>query len=195
VESFRYRVSHGIAQKQYVLWKHNKLSRLCQTTQPPKEVKDKKGIVSVEFYTSSGAYLQELFNLFYRPSPLDGEKFLKTITPELIDKLPLDPILLAVLFMDDGSVRNDCYAGKLATQCYSLLEQNLLKDYLKEKWKIETNIVRHTQKSGQYYLSIPKKGFSCLIELIEPIVKEIPCMAYKCNEVNKPKSNNQPRND
>ena len=183
--SFRYRVSHSIKQKSYVEWKYEKLKRLCQTTQPPKEVTDKKKYVTVEFYTSSGEYLKEYYDLFYkeRSAPLLEEgKFVKTITPELIEKLPMDPILLAVWFMDDGSARDDCYAGNIATQCFSLDENHLLQEYLK-KWGIGSNISKHTEASGQYYLYIPSKSFGKLIEIIEPIVREIPAMVYKLNEV------------
>lgn len=191
--SFRYRVSQSIKQKSYVEWKYEKLKRLCPTTQPPKTVTDNKTYITVEFYTSSGDYLKEYYYLFYKPSittlPTGEEKviFIKQITPELIEKLPMDPILLAVWFMDDGSVRNDCYAGNIATQCFSLEENKLLQEYFK-KWGIDCNISKHTEASGQYYLYIPRKSFGKLIEIIEPIVREIPDMVYKLNEVHKPKS-------
>ncbi len=185
LNSFRHRVSHSISQKSYVEWKYGKLTRLCQTTQPPKEVTNKKGYVSVEFDTSSGDYLKELFDLFYKKSSSD--KFVKTITPELIEKLPLDPILLAVWFMDDGSARNDCYAGNLATQCFSLEEHHLLKDYLK-KWDLDCNIVKHSNKKKKktYYLYLPRKSFPKFVSIIESTVKEIPDMIYKLNEDRKP---------
>lgn len=183
ISSFRYRVSQSLKQKSYVEWKYAKLKRLCQTTQPPKEVTDKKGFVTVEFYTSSGDYLKDYFELFYKQSP--KKNFVKTITPELIEKMPMDPILLAVWFMDDGSTRNDCYAGQLATQSFSLEENVLLKDYLK-KWGLDCNISKHTKKSGQYYLYIPSTSFSKFVEIIEPTVREIPEMVYKLNEVRLP---------
>jgi len=182
--SFRYQVAHGIQQREYVMWKYSKLSRLCQTTQPPREITNRRGQVSCEFYTSSGLYLKDLYDLFYKQDLQNRNRFIKTITPELILQLPMNPIVLAVLFMDDGSVRNDCYAGKIATQCFSLEENNLLKDYLK-KWGVDINIVRHTQASGQYYISIPSRSFPKLVEIIEPTVREVPVMVYKLNEVNR----------
>jgi hypothetical protein len=193
LNSFRHRVSHSISQKSYVEWKYEKLNRLCQTTQPPKEVTNTKGYVSVEFYTSSGEYLKELFELFYKKSSFSAskkaetksDKFLKTITPELIENLPLDPILLAVWFMDDGSARNDCYAGNLATQCFSLEEHHLLKDYF-QKWDLDCNIVKHSTQKQTYYLYFPRRSFPKLVSIIESTVKEIPDMIYKLNEDRKP---------
>jgi hypothetical protein len=184
-QSFRYRVSQGIQQEEYVTWKYNQLNRLCQNTQAPKKVKDKKGFETVEFYSSSGAYLKEPFELFYKESPVGLGKrpgsYVKTITPELIDQLPMERDVLAVWLMDDGSVRNDCYAGNLATQWFSLEENHLLQTYLK-KWDINSNIVRHTKASNQYYIYIPSRSFPRLIELVEPVIKEVPSMAYKLNE-------------
>jgi hypothetical protein len=51
--------------------------------------------------------------------------------------------------------------------------------------------VKHTEKSGQYYLSIPASNgaFRELVGVIAPIVKQIPDMVYKLNE------DRQPRND
>jgi hypothetical protein len=183
VNSYRYRVSQSIQQKSYVEWKYANLKRLCQTTKPPTEVTNKKGFVTVDFYTSSGEYLKEYFELFYKQS--ETGRFVKKITPELIEKLPMDPLLLGVWYMDDGSARNDCYAGNLATQSFSLEENLLLKDYLK-KWDLYCNISKHTKTSGQYYLYLPTQSFSKFVEIIEPTVREIPDMVYKLNEVRKP---------
>jgi len=182
VSSFRFRVQQSIQQKSYVEWKYTKLKRLCQTTQPPKEVISKKGFIRVEFYTSSGLYLKDFFELFYKKRP-DGT-FVKTITPELIENLPLDPRVLAVWFLDDGSVPNDCYSGKIATHSFSLEGHHLLENYL-EKWDLKCSIVKHSGQSGQYYFSIPAKSFSKLVQIIEPTVREIPAMVYKLNEINK----------
>lgn len=185
ISSFRYRASQGIKQEEYLNWKYSQLKRLCTTTQPPKKVTDKKGFETVEFYSSSGNYLKESFHLFYKESPGNSGKarssYVKKITGELIDALPMEPEVLAVWFMDDGGVRNDCYAGNLATQCFSREENALLKDYLK-KWDINCNIITHTKLSKQHYLYIPSGNFKKLIEIIEPIVKEIPSMKYKLNE-------------
>jgi hypothetical protein len=183
LNSYRYRVSQSLEQKSYVEWKYAKLKRLCPTTQPPKQVTDKKGFVTVEFYTSSGEYLKDSFELFYKQSPTG--KFVKTITPELIEKMPMDPLLLSVWYMDDGSARNDCYAGNLATHSFSLQENHLLQDDLK-KWGIDSNISKHSKRSGQYYLYIPSRCFPRFVEIIEPTVREIPSMVYKLNEVRKP---------
>ena len=189
--SYRLKISHGLAQKAYVLWKHNKLKRLCTTTQAPKESKD-----VFFFYSSSGKYLEEFHELFYHPEEyVDKNKqkrirYVKRVTQKLLDSLPMNPLVLAVLYMDDGSVRNDAYSSKLAVQGFPLKEIKLLVQYL-EKWGvIEVSTPKHTENSGQYYIGILAKpeGFSKFIDIIGPIVKEVPGMGYKLNESRKPRN-------
>lgn len=183
--SYRLKIEHGINQKSYVLWKYAKLQRFCTTTQPPVIKTDTKGFSTVIFYTTSGKWLEEIYSLFYKER--ENGRFVKIITNELIDKLPMIPMLLAVFFMDDGSVRNDCYAGKLATQVFSKNENHLLCSYF-TKWNIECQVVAHKKSKNQYYISIPAKSFGKLVKEIEPIVKEIPEMIYKLNDQNKPRN-------
>lgn len=183
--SYRLKIEHGIDQESYVFWKHGKLQRFCQTTQKPKIVTSKKRFQTVLFYTTSGKWLEEIYRLFYKET--EKNKFVKTITPELIENLLMSPILLAVFFMDDGSVRNDCYAGKLATQGFSKDENHLLCSYL-EKWSIECKVVAHIKSKNQYYITIPAKTFGNLVKEIEPIVNEIPLMSYKLNQQRKPRN-------
>jgi len=188
--SYRLKIAHGIDQRSYVLWKYAKLERFCKTTRPPEIKTDKNGFQTVVFYTISGKWLEEIFHLFYKNTgqERDGKvRFRKTITPELIENLPMIPQLLAVFFMDDGSVRSDCYAGKLATQGFSKDENHLLCSYLK-KWGIECQVVAHKKSQNQYYISIPSKSFGNLVKEVEPIVKEIPEMIYKLNDQCKPRN-------
>lgn len=204
--SFRLKIEHNIEQKEYVLWKYKKLKRLCKTTQPPKIVTSQKGFKTVLFYTSSGAYLRPIHEAFYKTNRQG--RVVKTITEELIERLPspLDNIdssvgvlpspkgvfsetprqnslALAVFYMDDGSIRDDCFAGKLATQGFSLAENNLLSKYLL-KFNINSTAVKHTKISGQYYLSLPASSFGRMVDLIKPTVSEIECMAYKIKKKN-----------
>lgn len=186
-------ISHAIDQAGLVLWKYRKLQRLCQLTQPPKETTDKKGYKGLEFYTSSGVYLAEFHELFYeyRKAPT-GEKtvYVKRVTQKLVDNLPIHPTVLATFFMDDGSVRNDCYAGKIATQGFPLEDCHLLTQYLDKCGVTGSKVVPHTKKSGQYYLSLPAKSgtFEKLISIVEPIIREVPGMIYKLNEARKPRN-------
>jgi len=192
-KSYRLKIDHSIDQADLVQWKYRKLQRLCQQTQEPKETTDKKGYKGLEFYTSSGVYLAEFHELFYEyRKAKTGEKmvYVKRVTQKLVDNLPTHPLVLATFFMDDGSVRNDCYAGKIATQGFSLEDCHFLSQYLDKCGVHGSKIVRHSKKSGQYYLSLPAKSgtFEKLILMVEPIIREVPGMIYKLNEACKPRN-------
>jgi len=183
--SYRYRVAHGINESEYVHWKHNKLINLCTRTQPPKNYIEKGKYGRIEFYTDSSNKFQEIYELMYKKLP--NGRYRKTITQEFIDKLPVDPLVVAVWYLDDGSIRNDCYAGKIASQGFTKEENELLCDYLR-KFNIDCHIVKHTEISGQWYITIPASTFGNLIKIIDPIVREVPSMVYKLNELRRPRN-------
>ena len=140
--------------------------------------------------------MQSFHELFYEPvEKVDKNgnkkvKYVKKITQKLIQSLPMHPMVLATFFMDDGSKRNECYSGKIATQGFTQAENYLLCEYL-AKWDIKAAVTTHTVDSGQFYISIPASNgaFDKLVSVISPIVHQIPDMVYKLNE------NRKPRND
>lgn len=183
IESYRYKIAQGVDQKEYLYWKYNRLKKFCTRTQGPKLYEDQK---MYRFDLDSGIYLKELYHRFYKIQPEGNYK--KVITQELIDSLSVNPILLAALFMDDGSIRNDVYSGKLATQGFSKEENQLLCDFMQSKHGIDCHVVTHIEIKNQYYTTIPVAGFPTLVSLIEPFVREIPDMCYKITRSNKPRN-------
>ncbi len=181
----RLRICHSFKQREYVDWKYKKLQSLCVRTQIPKKV-TQNSYQSYLFSTQSDERLSHYHNLFYEQ--VNG-RYQKIIRPELALYLT-DPLSLAIWWMDDGSARTDCYAGRFATQSYTLSEHKLLQDILMRNYCLKTSIVRHTTKKSkvQYTLSVPSKGdqFARLVQLIRPFVTQLPCMIYKLGK---------PRND
>jgi len=181
------KIAHCAKQKNYIFWKYESLKRLAQTTAAPKrKFQKKKGKIYeyFEFYLTSGTYLKRFHSLFYYPE-LNSEgkiSYIKKITPELLAALPKNPALLAILFLDDGSIRNDAYSGKLAFQGFSKEEQELFQTWLLETWGIQTTIAISSREKNQYYLSIPAAFFGKFANIIEPTIKEIPDMEYKLNQ-------------
>lgn len=186
--SYRLKFGHCEKQKEFLEWKFNQLKVLCENNRGISSYQ-KNGKNYFEFYTNSKIELKKYHDLFYKEIVRsDGTKFYKkTITSELIENLPKNNFVLATLYLDDGNARSDCYSGKIATQGFSKQESNLLVDYF-NKWDIETKIVLHDRKKESYYLSIPAKSFSKFVNVIEPVINEIPSMKYKLNEINKNKS-------
>lgn len=178
----RLKIEHGVQQKEYVMWLHTKLLRLCSNTQPPKITKARPKVPngSVLFYTNTTPALNNIHALFYKYDVIK-KKYVKTVTQELIDNLPMSPYVLATLFCDDGSKRNDCNAGKIATQGFTKSEQELLLLYLK-KWGIDGKIVFSSIKKNQYYITLSADTFPNFKKIVEPIIlNEIPSLAYKLN--------------
>jgi hypothetical protein len=192
-KSVRLKIEHGIDQEDLVWWKYEKLKRLCPNTKPPHVAVSKKGFKSILFYTSSSRLLEEMHQLYYKKH---GERYKKVITSELIDQLSLDSIVLAIWYMDDGSVRDDCYSGKIASQGFSLEENHLLRQYLLKK-NIETNVVKHKEAKGQYYLTVPACSFQTFIDEVEAYLREVPSMVHKLclSRKSKVRKKRKPRND
>lgn len=89
-------INHAYSQKEYVDWKFSKLQRIVIS--PPKRRKSNEGRVAYRFFTKQHEELTEIHSQFYR----NGIKY--------IPMIELDPIILAVWYMDDGSA---CRASDL----------------------------------------------------------------------------------
>ena len=83
-------INHSIKQKEYVDWKYDQLKSIVKSR--PKSRKGVANRIAYRFYTKQHPELTELMHSFYRNR-------VKTIP----DNLQLDPLILAVWFMDDGS--------------------------------------------------------------------------------------------
>lgn len=191
--SYRFKIRHCVKHKEYIEYKFKKLKRFC--FQQPKEIsngKKEKNYLAVYFNSKSGRFLEKYHKLFYKEKKLSTQrlKYEKSISLELINFLPKNPLLLAIWFLDDGHCRTDCQGGRIATDCFTKQEVIHLKNYLWKNYKIQTTIVNfktNNKKKTCHYLSILGKNqnFERFINLIKPIVDNIPCMTYKIKKLNK----------
>jgi hypothetical protein len=151
-------VNHSITQKEYVLWKYRILKNLTRTG--PKSRNGNGTRVAYRFFTKQHPEFTKTMDLFYRNK--------KKCIPDLI----LDPISLAVWFMDDGSrcSKENVY---LNTQQFSKDDQYKLLRILEQMGLNGT-----LNKDKKYYRirfktsSIPK-----LFRIIKKHI--IPSMKYK----------------
>nr|YP_009492253.1 putative LAGLIDADG DNA endonuclease [Pseudopediastrum sp. CL0201VA]YP_009492298.1 putative LAGLIDADG DNA endonuclease [Pseudopediastrum sp. CL0201VA]AWI68858.1 putative LAGLIDADG DNA endonuclease [Pseudopediastrum sp. CL0201VA]AWI68859.1 putative LAGLIDADG DNA endonuclease [Pseudopediastrum sp. CL0201VA] len=186
--SGRMRIAQGVQQKEYVLWKYVELHRLCTVNKPPtfRQVKNPETggwKQTFEFYLNRGSYLKHYHDLFYKQVGTNAEGkaiFEKTITEELVEAMPTDPAFLAMIMLDDGSVRNDCYAGRIAFQCFSKEGLELFVKKVEEIFGVKLVVMQSTEDS-LCSLSIPAAEFGKFVNLIEPTVRQIPDLAYKLN--------------
>jgi LAGLIDADG DNA endonuclease family len=187
----RFKVGHNAENTDLVQWEYKNLQVLCRSLQGPKLAADN----TVYFETARGTHLKWVYDLFYQVSPSleDPTKLVlrKTITTKLLEQLPPTRETLTAIFCCDGSVRNDCYAGKIAFQCFSKQEQELFCEWLKNHSNIEAKVGIHSRPKNQYSINIPAKSFGRLVSIIEPIIeKDIPSMVRKLNRERKLKSKN-----
>ena len=162
----RFRVHHGEKQKEYVFWKYEILKDFV--SKEPMEISwlnPKRNLqeTSWYFHTKSFKELGSLYHFFYK----DKVKIL----PENIFNL-LNPRMIAVWFMDDGS--NNGESLTLNTHGFSKEDQMRVVNFFKESFDIFPTIVKDRTK---WKIAIGKKDFRKFISIIEPYI--IPAMSYK----------------
>ena len=162
----RFRVHHGLKQKEYVLWKYEILKdfvlkgpREISWTNPKRDLLE----TSLYFHSKSLKELGILYHYFYQ----NGKKIL----PENIFKI-LNPRMLAIWFMDDGSNTGESFT--LNTHSFSKEDHVRIVKFLKHSFKIKATIVKDRTK---WKMSIGKNEFQKFVSIVEPYI--IPSMTYK----------------
>jgi LAGLIDADG DNA endonuclease family len=152
-------VNHSFSQKEYVDWKYAMLQTVCKSG--PKSRKSNGTRIAYRFNTKQHPEMTTLFRAFYG----EGKK-------RIPKNLTLDPVMLAVWFMDDGSRcrASDVY---LNTQQFVQEDQERLQAMLAE-FQVESSL----NKDKEYLrIRIKKSSIPHLHEIISPYI--IPSMTYK----------------
>ncbi len=151
-------INHSISEKDYVDWKYQKLKDLVKS--PPKQRKGKGERIAYRFFTRQHPELTELYLKFYSK----GKK--------IIPDLKLDPLMIAVWFMDDGSKSYQTYY--LNTQGFDYLSQKRLIQILNEQYEIDSSLNRDKRYCR---IRIKQNSAERFRKLITDYV--IPVMKYK----------------
>ncbi len=157
-----FEVNHTIIQKDYVDWKYRLLKLFVLT--PPKARKGNGTRIAYRFTTQSLPIFTELYNRFYVNK--------RKIVPA---GLQLDPLTLAVWFMDDGSKSRSSFY--LNTQQFSLEDQQELLKILKEQFGLNANI---NMDKIYYRIRITTESTKRFKGIIKPYVA--PSMLYKLGD-------------
>ncbi len=164
----RLQIEHSFQQRDYILWKYEQLRSLVSG--PIAECnrydsRTNKTYKSSRFYTKM--LFQEYRSLFYQ----NGKKHV----PSNLEDLLINPLALAVWFMDDGGKGGNSPKGMVInTSCFQAYEQEILKSCLEKNFGIETNI--HKVGSGfQLYITTGFADKFCY--LVNKFI--IPSMLYK----------------
>lgn len=152
-------VNHSFSQKAYVDWKHTILKPLCKSAPKPRNGNGKR--IAYRFNTRQHPEITELFTAFYG----EGKK-------SIPDGIILDPIMLAVWFMDDGSRCRDRDVY-LNTQQFEYHDQERLRAML-----LTLRIESSLNKDKEYRrIRIKKSSIPVLFKTTAPHI--IPSMTYK----------------
>lgn len=152
-------VNHAWHCKEYVDWKYQIFQPFVLT--PPKRRLGNGSRVAYRFTTRSIPIFTSYYRWFYE----EGKK-------RVPSDIQLDPLALAVWFMDDGSrSRSACY---LNTQQFAIAEQEWLRHLLRKTFGIESALKRD---KSYFRLRITTEGTRKLVSTIEPHV--LPCFRYK----------------
>ena len=152
-------INHSIKAKKYVDWKYQSLKDICKSG-PKQRIIDETR-TAYRFYTRQHNELTKLYKMFYKNR--------KKIIPS---SLVLDPIILAIWFMDDGSKsrKHDVY---LNTQQFSMKDQKKLLAKLRK-----LNLRARLNKDKKYYrIRFLKESVSDFNRIIYPYIHA--SMKYK----------------
>jgi len=162
-------IAHGLKQIDYLEWKKDKL--MPYMVDKIKHMPNKSGypysVHGTYYYSSIAHPWLKLLRGFMYPC----EK--KTITTHWLNEI--DPLALAVWYMDDGSLNTKYGTIVFCTMSCSVYEMNLLKRWFLEKWGIETVI--ENRRNHRQVLRINASYRNKLFKIIKPHVPY--CMSYK----------------
>ena len=152
-------INHSIKAKEYVDWKYSVLRDICKS--PPKTRKSGENRVAYRFFTKQREEISEMLKKFYR----NGKKVIPS-------DFRLNPVILAVWFMDDGSKsrKSDVY---LNTQQFSYLDQKRLLHLL----RLMGLKARLNRDKKYYRIRFLKESVPELNRIIGEYV--VPSMRYK----------------
>lgn len=153
-----FEVNHSIKERDYVNWKYKKLKKIVKS--PPKERKGNNGRIAYRFSTRQHHELTEIYHKFYQRKR------------KIIPKFKLNPLILAVWFMDDGNRTYQTYY--LNTQGFDYVSQKKLVKMLRNQYGIKSALNRDKE---YYRIRIKQESAEKLRDII--LDKIIPSMKYK----------------
>jgi hypothetical protein len=150
----RLRIRHSTKrQLEYAQWLHEALLPLSGELR----IRENRGfgLEVAEFNTLSHPFILEAANQAYRPQ--------KSISREYLDRL--DELGFAVWWMDDGSTQ------ALATHAFTVAENQLIVDWLQDRWDI-TAAISMDKRVEKPFLQFRQPNAANVLRLVAPYVIE-----------------------
>ena len=170
-------VEQAAKQQEYVVWLHNQLNSLVSgNISQVRRVhsKTKKESFSCRFYTKK--VFTELGSIFYTPEGTKTKR--KKILPDNFEQL-LNPIVLAIWFMDDGGKSQSTpKAAYINATSFSPEERVQIKKAFLSVFKLKINIHK-AGGNNQFNFYIPAESYFPFYDIVYPIIRLVPSMTYK----------------
>ncbi|MFA5396502.1 MAG: hypothetical protein WC346_10890 [Methanogenium sp.] len=160
----RLQISHCIKQKEYILFKYNKLKTLCNNGIYTRYRKDKRFKKEIYEHCELKTKSLEIFSDYRNKWYINNKK-----TVNISDIEKIEALGLAIWFMDDGTRERS--GVSFATIGFNKPDVILLSKILKHKFNLDTKI----RKDNTLY--IRKRSLNDFINLIKPYI--IDSMKYK----------------
>lgn len=139
-KSPRFSFRHSVKQKEYFFWKMDMLKEIsgesCYWLQGSEKKPDGWGTAKYRFQSRALACLTEIYNLTHHR--VSGTKV--RVTRKWLNQL--SPLSLAIWWQDDGSLVSDSRQGVICTDGFSFEEVEIIHQYFRKVWNIETKIGR-----------------------------------------------------
>jgi len=166
-KTYRLKIEHQLLQNDYTQWLHNHFKEWTRSGIYKKIKANKKEYVGFTTY-SHGA-----FRFYGQQFYVEGKKHI----PKLINKL-LDPISLAIWFMDDGSWKSEKHHTFIIhTLGFAKSGLEVVQQVMLDKFKIKTSL--HKQKEKYWRLYIASESAKDFENIIKPYTDLIPSMKMK----------------
>ena len=162
---------HTPSQEEYVKFKAELLKELDIYGTIKYSPKTKSNCPKWKYWSKSYRKIN-LYRLMYsfRNTP---EKRRKRIILKMLNCL--DELGIALWFMDDGYNDPKRNLINLATQSFTLEENQIIQKWFLNKWNIEFKIYRRKDK----YFLVTYKDAKKFKELVKPFIEKLECMRYK----------------
>ena len=167
--TYRLKIEHSVSQKDYVDWKYQVFKNFT-LSEPRIHKRMSYGLVRENycFSTVSHGSLRFYGQQFYKNN--------KKVMPKIISKI-LTPLVLAVWFMDDGSIKSKQHKA-LVIHSQSFNKQDLEKviKVLETKYGIKSTLRKRKDGSG-FVLYLLSETVNRFIDLVKEHI--LPSMQYK----------------
>ncbi|MBI2552505.1 hypothetical protein HYW17_04375 [Candidatus Uhrbacteria bacterium] len=161
---YRFTVSHGSKQKEYLFWKYEILKDYVRT--PPRLQSNAN---AWKFNTISRPEFTDLRACFYQER--------QKIVPDTIEHLIGIPQVMAIWYMDDGNLRREygnIYGCMLNSHSFTYEDNQKVSRWLYQRYGLKSVLQRNHEK---YRLYFGAGSWKQLCTIIAPYI--LPSMRYK----------------